>query len=550
MNDRTASTAPDALRRDAGASWDESVDVLVVGCGFAGAAAAIAAHDAGARVLVLEKMPFPGGISILAGGGICTARDADAAYDYLRATCAGTTPDDVLRVLADGMANIHEFVRPLAQDCGADIEFVDRTPNYPFPGRETFRFLTIAEVPGFDRAREFPHAHTYGLGPNFFKVCWEALRRRGIEVRLGCPVRRLVADADKTVRGALVGSDGAEVRIAARRGVVLACGGFEAAPEMQQHFWQGKPVLPAVHRGNTGDGIRMAQDLGAELWHMWHYHGSYGFRHTDPDYVFGIRTKKLPDYVVGERVREGVAMPWILLDRDGRRFMNEHEPYLSDTGHRPLERFRPETQDYPRIPCWMLLDEVGRGRFALGQPCWNDEHVSYHWSADNQAEVDNGILRRAEDLDAAAALAGLDAAVLRETVARWNRACAAGHDPDHRRPPEAMMAIATPPYYLAQIWPVVSNTQGGPVHDARQRVIDVFGAPIPRLYAAGELGSAFGHLYVSGGNLAECFIGGRSAGQEAARLGNAPAADAPAAEAPAARTLAAGAGARRVGRAS
>jgi predicted oxidoreductase len=78
------------------------------------------------------------------------------------------------------------------------------------------------------------------------------------------------------------------------------------------------------------------------------------------------------------------------------------------------------------------------------------------------------------------------------------------------------MAIAEPPFYAAQLWPVVSNTQGGPRHDEKQRVVDAFGAPIPRLYAAGELGSVFGHLYMSGGNLAECFIGGRMAGREAA----------------------------------
>ena len=81
-----------------------------------------------------------------------------------------------------------------------------------------------------------------------------------------------------------------------------------------------------------------------------------------------------------------------------------------------------------------------------------------------------------------------------------------------------MMPIETPPYYYAEAWPLVSNTQGGPVHDARQRIIDVYGAPIPRLFAAGELGSVFGHLYLGGGNLSECFVGGRCAGREAAAM--------------------------------
>ena len=64
--------------------------------------------------------------------------------------------------------------------------------------------------------------------------------------------------------------------------------------------------------------------------------------------------------------------------------------------------------------------------------------------------------------------------------------------------------------------PIVSNTQGGPAHDAAQSVLDAFGAPIPGLFEAGEIGSVFGHIYMSGGNLAECFVGGRIAGQNAA----------------------------------
>jgi predicted oxidoreductase len=80
-----------------------------------------------------------------------------------------------------------------------------------------------------------------------------------------------------------------------------------------------------------------------------------------------------------------------------------------------------------------------------------------------------------------------------------------------------MMSIKTPPFYGAPVWATLSNTQGGPVHDAKQRIVDVYGEPIPRLYAAGELGSSFGHLYLSGGNIAECFVTGRIAGHEAAK---------------------------------
>ena len=95
--------------------------------------------------------------------------------------------------------------------------------------------------------------------------------------------------------------------------------------------------------------------------------------------------------------------------------------------------------------------------------------------------------------------------------------CRAGEDSDFGRPSGTMVPIDMPPFYGAQAWPVCSNTQGGPVHDGKQRIIDVYGDPIPRLYAAGEMGSAFGHLYMSGGNIAECFVTGRIAGHNAAQ---------------------------------
>ena len=120
---------------------------------------------------------------------------------------------------------------------------------------------------------------------------------------------------------------------------------------MQAQYWQGKPVVSCAYAGNTGDGIRMAQAAGADLWHMWHYHGTYGFRVDG--YPFGVRTKRLPDWYPrtdgGEpgfdssifNSGKAVKMPWILLDQDGQRFMNEYEPYMQDTGHRHLDSFKP-----------------------------------------------------------------------------------------------------------------------------------------------------------------------------------------------------------------
>ncbi len=498
-------------------TWDEETDVVVVGCGYAGAVAAISAREAGARVTLIEKMREPGGISVCSAGGVRVAEDADAAFEYLRETNGGTTPDPVLRTLASGMTEAETFVRALGRECGAVISRRPAAGNYPFSGHRTFGFVYVDDVPGVDPARLYPHVRGSKAGALLFHVLLQGLRRRGIEVRTETPARRLLADAGGTLRGIQVEAAGRLRAIRARRGVVLACGGFEAAHDMQAQFWQGKPVLSAAVRGNTGDGIRLAQELGAELWHMWHYHGSYGFRHPDPAYPYGIRTKRLPDWLPGEGPRGDVVMTWIVVDQMGRRFMNEYPPYLQDTGARPLEPYGAERQRFDRIPCWLVTDEAGRKRYPLGRPTYNDPAVGYDWSADNSTEIELGILRRATNIAELARLIEVDAGVLGETLARWNQACARRSDPEHGRPPSSMTAIAEPPFYAAQLWPVVSNTQGGPRHDEAQRIIDVFGAPIPRLYAAGELGSVFGHLYMSGGNLAECFIGGRIAGRGAAQ---------------------------------
>jgi succinate dehydrogenase/fumarate reductase flavoprotein subunit len=310
-------------------------------------------------------------------------------------------------------------------------------------------------------------------------------------------------------------ADGQEVT--ARGGVVLACGGFEADATMQARHWPGGPALPAAYLGNTGDGIRMAQAAGADLWHMWHWHGCYGYRLPDPAYPFGVRVKRLPDWCpdADGAAPEGLpVMPWILLDRDGRRFMNEYEPYVQDTGARALAAFDPARQRYPRNPAHLVTDRAGIAMYPLGKPTRNDPAASYDWSRDNARERASGLFREARDAAALAALIGADPALVATSLDAWNAACHAGADRHHGRPASSLHPLA-PPFFTAAVEPVVSNTQGGPVHDAEQRVLRPDGSAIAGLYAAGECGSAFGHLYMSGGNLAECCVGGGIAGTNA-----------------------------------
>jgi succinate dehydrogenase/fumarate reductase flavoprotein subunit len=499
-------------------TFDETYDVVVVGYGFAGGAAAIEAADQGASVLLIEKMPDPGGISICAGGGVRLAKNADDAFAYLNATNAGRTDEDVLRTFADEVTNLEGYLRDLASVNDAKVVVRDRPGNYPFPGLDTWGFFEVAEIPGFDPLKEYPHVRGRLGGPLVFKVVDDNVRKREIDVRMSCPAVRLIKGDDGSLRGLTVEQDGKLRNIKARRGVILASGGFEADPKMQSQYWQLAPVTSAVSQGNTGDGIRMAQEFGADLWHMWHFHGSYGFRHTDPRFPTALRMKRLPDWTPS-REPPDVEMAWIVVDQDGKRYMNEYPPYGQDTGHRDMDIFDTASQTFKRIPSFVIVDEEGRKMYPLGQAVFNDRNSpGYVWSDDNLQEVDNGILSKADSLAELADIVGVKENALQATLDRWNGFCSDGEDEDFGRPSGTMVKINKPPYYVGQVWPVVSNTQGGPRHDSKQSIVNPYGEPIPRLYEAGELGSIWGYLYLVGGNLAECFISGQIAGREAANL--------------------------------
>jgi succinate dehydrogenase/fumarate reductase flavoprotein subunit len=493
----------------------ESFDVIVVGYGLAGAISAIEAHDAGAKVLLVEKEPFAGGISICAGGGARIADDAGKAFAYLKASNAGTTPEPVLMALARGVVELEAYVRKLGEPFGAVVSASPVRGNYALPGYETWGYVRVEQIPGFDPAHEYPHVRAEGEieGRNMFRIAEAQVARRNITVRLGIPVERLLHE-DGEITGVVCGGE----EIAAHRAVILACGGFESAVELQQQFWSTPPVRAVATFGNTGDGIRMAQAVGAGLWHMWHYHGVYGFHHPDPAFKLGIRIRRMRNWTPGVASKHSNPMSWIIVDQRGQRFMNEYDPYMQDTNHRPMALYDPITQSYPRIPAVLIVDARGRELHTLCEPIYSDPATAARFGKLSLEEFDEQVLARKPTLDEIADAFGLPRDTLNASVGAWNAACAAGVDRELGRPPGSMMPISEPPFSAAHVWPIVSNTQGGLPHDEEQRVLDSFGQPIRRLFVAGELGSVFGHLYLSGGNYSECLVAGRVAGAKAAAL--------------------------------
>jgi succinate dehydrogenase/fumarate reductase flavoprotein subunit len=504
--------------------FDLEYDVVVVGYGYAGGISAIVAADNSAKVLLLEKSAVPGGISICSYGALRCANNRELAFQYLKETNAGRTPDDVIRALADGMCEMEGYVRELVKVSSAVVtttEEYGKGANYPLKGYKAF-YHTNIELPGFNARETYPWANGAPGGPVTFKVVEDNLKSRNVDVMLETEALRLIsreAGTTHEVLGVTIRTKNNEIkRVKARHGVILCTGGFEGSREYREQFWEGVPINPCCGQTNTGDGIRMAQDVGAKLWHMWHFHGCYGFRHPDPSYPYMIRVKRLPDWTPTHEDQAKIKMAWILLDQNGRRYMNEYQPYTQDTTCRPLHYFDPATQKYPRNPSFLICDENGRKMYALGRPTSNDKGVYMRWSDDNLREVELGILKKANTIAELADMLGIDPAAAEKSIARWNDCCAEGRDDDFGRPAGTMAPVNTGPFYGAPVGAIVSNTQGGPVHNAKQQIIDQFGDAIPRLYAAGEMGSSFGHLYMSGSNITECFVNGRIAGREVMAL--------------------------------
>ena len=494
--------------------------MIVVGYGFAGAISAIAASDAGSKVLLLEKMPFPGGISMTSGGGFAVGKDEEGVFQYLCRTNLNTTPDPVNRSMAKGMMELPQYIRDL--ETKSDIKFgadmrskLDPGAHslYPFPGAESIRSMKIGPD---SRFKGFPWCRGMRGGARLFKLVMNNIEARNIEVRLHSAAHDLITDSSGCVIGVRsVNEDksGKQTQRSyfARRGVILACGGFENNDEMKRQFLNLQPVYYVVAKGNTGDGIKMAQKVGAKLWHMWHSHGSYGFKF--PEYDVAFRHS-----IAGPRVPSR-KMPWILLDRYGNRFMNEYPMAVQDTPIRDIAYYDPERQEYPRIPAILLFDEEGRKTRPVGFPIFTGmDCQEYQWSEDNLREVEQGWIHKAVSIEDLAEQLHIPQEKIKQTLQRWNMLCDNKKDEDYNRLPGTMMPVVTPPLYWMESWPIVNNTQGGPAHDEFQRVISVDDVPVPRLYAAGELGSMFGHLYMEAGNVAECFVSGRTAGKHAASL--------------------------------
>jgi succinate dehydrogenase/fumarate reductase flavoprotein subunit len=458
------------------------VDVLVVGFGAAGASAAIAAHDSGARVAVVEKLPVGGGNCRYSGGFLFDVEEP-VAVDHLDAVCFGKTDRGVLRALADGLHELDAWLESLGGrtapvDLAAFNGMLPCWPHLPGAGRVHYR--------------QFVPADDERAGQALWTLLERAVADRAIPVALGTAASSLLVE-EGAVRGAVVG---AVQEVRARGGVVLACGSFESDPVLRDAYLS-LPVVAVGHPGNTGDSIALAQQADGSLWHMAAFFGWFCFVH--PDYPAGFTLD----------VR---APSFVMLDGDGRRFADEtgwevHDRVRAATAYLPRRRNR------PRMPGWIVFDEAARLAGPLhgivGSP------NGYSWSVDNSAEVQRGWIKRGSDAGELASATGLDATMLAQTLDGYAAAVAAGRDDEFGRAPETLVALE-PPLYAIPMQPGVATASGGPRRDAFARIVRSSGVPIPGLYGAGAAGSVWGHLTEHGGGLTDAIVFGRIAGAHAA----------------------------------
>ncbi|HMA97728.1 MAG TPA: FAD-dependent oxidoreductase [Polyangiaceae bacterium] len=473
--------------------WAQEADVIVLGTGFAGLAAAIGAADAGASVLVLEKMPKAqeGGNSVISGNMWWTPTSVQEGIKYITALCAGTTDAPYIETLAQEMMKLNDWLGTLGLSASSLGVF---QPEYP-------------ELAGSSSVRTWSNKGSGGL----WQPLKDAVTKRKVTIRYEMPAVDLIQDpSTREVKGLVATSNGQRANIRSRRGIVLACGGFEFDYTMQAQYLPAWPVFCQGSPGNTGDGIKMALKAGAALWHMNNSLAHVGCFVSDPT---DPRTIPIP-LSLGNNA--------ILVDRFGARFMNEKRQERHGFGHKEyLFFFDGLKQAFSRIPCYGVFDETMRksGKLAGGLLGWYGKFGSYTWSADNSAEVTSGWIKRAETLADLATAIGVDAATLSATVKRYNDFCEAGADQDFGRSASSLKAVSTAPFYAIPIYPLMYNTQGGPRRNEKCQIVDPFGKAIPRLYGAGELGSGWGMMYNGGGNASEAVISGRLAGGNAAGEG-------------------------------
>jgi 3-oxosteroid 1-dehydrogenase len=531
--------------------WNATTDLLVVGSGAGAMTAAFTAGREGLDSLVVEKTSFYGGSSALSGGGLWVPnhplmartglRDSlEQARAYMEATVGDRVPAARKEAYLTKAPEMVEYMLEHSRlQLEVSPEYTDYYPDRPgamtggrcldagiYPGRRLGPLLRELRPRPYNvplgmifKAAEVKDLFLFGRGMRsllvaarvFLRTAWSltsrakllymgqalvaplrlSLHELGVPVWLNTGVEQLIVH-DGRVVGVAAQKEGQPIRILARRGVVLAAGGFACNREMREKY-QPAPISTewtSASPGNTGDAIRMGLELGAALDLM--EEAWWGPTSLPPG--------EQPFFHVVERSCPGS----IMVDAAGMRFTNEAASYI-DVVHAMYARNRAEAVS---IPAHFVFDQ----RFRRHYP-WGLTLPGRKLPADY---LQSGYVKVADTLEELAKQAGIDPRGLLETVARFNGFARDGKDLDFFRgesaydrhygdptvkPNPCLAPLDKPPFYAVELFPGDLGTKGGLVTDEHARVLREDGSPIEGLYAAGNASaSVMGDTYPGPGS--------------------------------------------------
>ena len=485
-------------------------DVIVVGGGNAAFAAALAAAGQGARVTMLERAPLAeaGGNSRFTAGAIRVAYDG---VEDLRRLMPDLTDEEVART-DFGSYTEAQFLDDMGRvtDYRTDPDLCELLVRRSFDTLMWMREQGLRFAPIWGR-QAFPvdgrfkfwgglTVEAWGGGPGLIDGWTQAARKAGVEIRYGARVLSLIA-GDGGVSGVRVREDGRTTELAADA-VVLAAGGFQANVEWRTRYLGPGWDLAKVRgtRFNTGDGLRMALDIGAQPKGQWSGCHAVGWDRNAPE--FG-------DLAVGDAFQKHSYPFGIMLNAKGRRFVDEGADFRNYT----YARYGRVILAQPGHFAWQVFD-------ARVKPRLRDE---YRIRQVTKVQADT-----LEDL--AGKLEGVDPVQALATLKAWNAAVRtdAAFEPNIKDgrgttgldPPKSNWAnpLDTPPFEAYAVTCGITFTFGGLAITTDAQVLDVDGAPIPGLYAAGEMvGGLFYDNYPGGAGLTAGAVFGRIAGTSAAK---------------------------------
>lgn len=438
---------PAEQKKDSGA-----LDVLVIGGGGAGMVSAIEAGKNGAKVVLVEKMPMMGGNTQISATGI-TASDTKLHQDAGRPF----TKDDHFKRTMEAGKNIPDpkLVRILVDSSNAAYEWlVSLGLKYKLDPKDAFWIIPV-------------EGHYGAQLVNAYNV--ELQKNKNIEVKLETRATELVVENGKIVGAKVTGKDGKEQVIKAKS-VILATGGLNNAPDMIAEF---NPKYKGVHTemttpGPTGDGIKMARAVGAQLKDMEH---------------FQMRPLSSNGNWYRETIVNQEGIGGILVNKDAKRFTNETMGFLD------------------------LASEILKQKDRIAYIIFDTEVFN---TADGKKAVEKGKGVKADTIDDLAKQLGLDAATLKATVDEYN----AKKDAFGRK---TMGKVTTAPFYGVKTLPSSHYTMGGVAINENAQVLNKDGKVIEGLYAAGEIvGGLYGAGRVAGNNTLDDIVFGKIAGKKAA----------------------------------